>query len=157
MTAFTELSTTPPIMTFMSSMASKLAAVPEAARERTLNVASLQKRVQELHFIVETMLSTIRSRVRATAERRELATFASGDFVLVARHEFHNGKKLCLRWRGPARITKALTDFAYQVKDLRNGQHSDVHATRLTFYSGPSLIERVLLSHALHSKNGMQV
>lgn len=40
-------------------------------------------------------------------------------------------EKLCLRWRDPRRATRAVNDFVNQEEDLRNGQHTDVHATRL--------------------------
>lgn len=65
-----------------------------------------------------------------------MGNFIEEDYVLVPHEDFHKGGKLCLRWRGPRRITKALNAFVYQVEYLRNnGLLTDVDATCLKFYS----------------------
>lgn len=77
--------------------------------------------------------------------------------MLVAREHFHEGEKLCLRWRGPRRVTKCLSYYAFQVEDLRNGELQVIHGTRLKFYSDDSLDTTAILSHVLSSETGMPV
>lgn len=156
-TAFTGLPPTPPIATFMSSDTARPVTIAEVIQRRALDVHALQERMQALRPVVESSLQANRARARTAAERGELANFTEGDYVLVARDEFHAGEKLCLRWRGPRRVTKAINDYVYQVEDLRNGILSDVHAARLKFYSDASLDAKVLLPHVLQSETGMQV
>lgn len=64
---------------------------------------------------------------------------------------------MCLRWRGPRRVTKALNDYTFQVEDLRNGVLSIAHGTRLKFYHDPSLDTTAIMSHVLSSETGMPV
>lgn len=75
-----------------------------------------------------------------------------GDFVLVAHEEFHAGEKLCLRWCGRRRITKALNDYVYCVKDLRDGINDYVHVSRLKFYHDSSLDKEAIMPHVLNSE-----
>lgn len=95
--------------------------------------------------------------MRNGRHRGELANLREGDFVLVAREYFHQGEKLCLRWRGPRHVTQCLSDYAFQVEDLQNGHLQTVHGTRLSFYSDASLDTQVILSHVLSSETRMPV
>lgn len=88
-------------------------------------------------------------------ERRQLANFNSGDFLLVAREDLHAGEKLCLRWRCPRRVEHAINDYVYMVEDLRNGQLTEVHASRLKFSNDGSLYEKAIMPHAISSETGM--
>lgn len=87
-TACTGLTLIPPISTFLSSHSAKPAAASEAIMERTMDVNTLQQRVEALHLIVETSLKTNRERSRLTAKWGELTNFTIGNFVLVARDDF---------------------------------------------------------------------
>lgn len=63
--------------------------------------------------------------------KRQTALFSEGDYVLVAREDLFECEKLCIRCRGPRRVTKALTDCIFCVEDLRIGNTENVHGTRL--------------------------
>ena len=52
---------------------------------------------------------------------------------------------------------KALSDFVYQVEDLRNGQLDDVHASRLKLYRDSEIEKDAIMSHVIHSETGMVV
>lgn len=86
-----------------------------------------------------------------------LPKFSEGDYVLVAREDFSAGEKLALRWRGPRRVVKAVSDYVYTVEDLRNGLTEDIHGTRLKFYRDRSLDIRVVMSDVISSETGMPV
>lgn len=131
--------------------------VTDLVHERTINMASLQDRIEALNPEIASALYENRKRSRIAAEKGVPANFSAGDFVLVAREHFNEGEKLYLRWRGPRRVVSAINDWVYLVEDLRNGELSEVHATRLKFYRDSSLHETAILSHVLSSETGMQV
>lgn len=76
---------------------------------------------------------------------------------MVAREDFGPDEKLSLRWSGPRRTTKALSDFVVQVEDLRNGKLEDIHGTRLKYYRDSSLDNEVIMSHVLATETGMPI
>eukprot|EP00171_Calliarthron_tuberculosum_P003434 IDg3434t1 len=67
------------------------------------------------------------------------AQFDIGDFVLVAKKEPHKGSKLLLKWVGPRRVTRALSEHTYEVQNILNEGLSIVHANRLKFYADSKL------------------
>lgn len=60
-----------------------------------------------------------------------------------------------MRWRGPHRVTEELSDYVFQVEDLRNGMQEDDHGSILKFYSDSSLDTAAVMSHMLSCKTGM--
>ena len=156
-TAYLGREPTPPIRTFLRSRNTKVVTIEEATQERLLSISTLKDRIAELHPFVQDMVRSMRERQRLATSKGQLPNFIEGDYVLMAREEFFAGEKLALRWRGPRRVVKALSDFVYQVEDLRNGQLEEVHATRLKFYRDSSLDQTVVMSHVLSSERGMPV
>lgn len=77
--------------------------------------------------------------------------------MLVSRNHFFEGEKLCLQWRGPRRIIKALNDYTFRVEDLRTGDYDDVHGTLLKFYRDADRDEKAIMSDLLSSKTGIPV
>lgn len=61
------------------------------------------------------------------------ANFSKGDFVLVRRAQ-PGGQKLKFVWRGPRRITEALTEWVYEVQNNITDKREVVHARRLHLY-----------------------
>lgn len=156
-TAFTGAPPSRPIDTFMRAIDSTPVTLTEAQTERELNINSLIAHMDNLHPLIHQQLQKDRSRSRSVRSRGELANFTDGDYVLVAREDFFKNEKLCLRWRGPRRVIKALNDYVFKVEDLRNGETEDIHGTRLKYYADDSLDTRVILSHVLASETGMPV
>ena len=126
-------------------------------RERMLNVFLLKRRVADLHPMVGMELEANRRRKRQAASRGELPNFTEGDFVLVTREDLFAGGKFALRWRGPRRVIKALSEYVFQVEDLRNGSTEDVHDSRSKFYRDVLLNPEIILSHVLSSETVMPV
>lgn len=157
LTAFTGLNPTPPISTFIRTSTCATVALSELQRERALNISILQSKMADLHPIVQGSVQSGREKTRKTMSRGVLPKFSEGDFVLVARDDFTAGEKLSLRWRGPRRVIKALSDYVYQVEDLRNGLLENVHGSRLKFYHDASLDTKAIMSHVVASETGMPV
>lgn len=129
--------------------------VTEAQRDRALHIKNLVQAMEDLHPLLGQPITKQRERIRDSRNKGELPKFCEGDYVLGARQDFHKSEKLCLRWRGPLRVTTCLNDYAFQVEDLRNGQLYTVHGTRLKYYNDESLDTTAILPHVLSSETGM--
>lgn len=79
----------------------------------------------------------MRARPRNAREKGELANVFEADYVIYAREEVYQDEKLCLRWRGPGGVFKALAEYSLKIEDLRTVHFDDVHGTRLKFYAIP--------------------
>lgn len=156
-TAFTGHESTPTIKTFIQSISMKAINSDDIHLERLSNITKLLEQHEFSRRGVQKELEENRSRIRKIMSRGRLPSFTEGHFVLVARSEFSKGEKLCLRWRGSRRVTKAISDYVFQVEDLRNGQLEEVHISRLQFYTDKELNRKVMLSHILSSETGMSV
>lgn len=157
LTAFTGLSPSTPITTFLRSDTATIVSVNDAQIERFVNVQNLLDRMEHLRPLVHNDVSDNRKRAREHNSKGQLPNFSEGDYVLVARNIFFEGEKLCLHWRGPRRIIKALSDYLFDVEDLRSGKIDSIHGSRLKYYSDSSLDEKVITSHVLSSETRMPV
>jgi hypothetical protein len=114
-----------------------------------------------MHKSVQSTSIASRANIRDAhnkAVRVQVANFDVGDFVRVAKREFEAGDKLTLKWRGPRRVVKVLSEQVSTVEDLRDGSLADVHNTRLRFYSDCMLhtVDQ-LLEHIVHNEQGYPV
>lgn len=157
LTAFSGLKPRQPINTFIRSDTAQVITVEQATMERLKNMTELINTMDNLHPVVQTSLQNNRERLRQHMSKGKMPNFEEGDFVLVARDNFHKGEKLCLRWRGPRRVIKAVNDWLYQIEDLRNGAIETAHASRLKFYSDSAFDSTAIMSHVMHSETGMPV
>ena len=85
-----------------------------------------------------------RRREQATARHNakthvRAVNFDVGDFVLVATREHSDGHKLRVTWRGPRRVTRAVSDLIYECEDLLSGETALFHANRLKFFADDKL------------------
>lgn len=111
----------PPIRIFMPTASASPLTISEVLHERTINIRVLQEKMDKLHPIVNRSVQDNRDKSREARSTGQLPNFDEGDYILVAREDFHAFEKLSLRWRGPRRITKAINSYVYQVYDFRNG------------------------------------
>jgi hypothetical protein len=110
----------------------------------------LKQKLDQMHKIVITSLSTKREpkRPRLFASRAH-ANFAVGDFVLVAAPAQFKIPKLMPRWTGPYRMTRTITDWVYEVQHLVTAKKSEVHTSRLQFYSDNKLNVHIQLTQQI--------
>lgn len=156
-TAFLGLEPTPPIATFIRTAKTQPMTVKAALLEKFVNIEALKTKIANQHSLVQSNLRRNHEASRSKDSKGQLPNFEKGDFVLVAREHFHEGEKLALRWRRPRRVVKALSNYVYQVEDLRNGAHDEVHGTRLKFYHDASLDQNGIMSDVVSSETGMPV
>jgi hypothetical protein len=121
----------------------------------------LQSAIENVHKEVHDAAQSRRAkqRKRHLGKRSVHAiNFGLGEFVLVSKRDFRVGEKLTFHWRGPKRIVGVLSDFLFEVEDLRNGKVSNVHAHRLRFYHDSSLnVTAELIEHVAHNEQGYEV
>lgn len=111
--------------------------------------------IDDLHSIIQTHNDKERAQARLERKKGELAEFSKDEYVLYAHEKHYEGKKLCLRGRGPTRVVKSLTDYVFKIEDLWTGDYEDHHGTRLEYYSGLFFEEKVMISHAPSFETGM--
>lgn len=107
--------------------------------EPVLNVEKFKEAVATFRPMVQDTFKSTRERARNLNSRGELSIFAEGELVLMARDDLTAGEKLSLRWRSPRRIVKALSDYVYQVYNLRTGLVEDVHGSMMKLYHDATL------------------
>ena len=80
---------------------------------------------------------------------------ARGDYVLCGRIQGSHAPKLQIRWLGPRRIVTVLTDWLFDVEDLRDGRISRHHASRLKLFAAKDLeVTQDLLDHVAYVEGG---
>lgn len=147
--AMTGMDASSPISTFYRKINSVPTTITRVAQHRAINIEYLTELVDSLHPIVQNAFQENRQRIRDQASNGKLSNFNEGDFVLVAREDFHAGEKLCLRWRGLRRVVRTVNDYVYQMEDVCNGAIDDVHVSRLRFYHETLLDCEAIMSHVL--------
>jgi hypothetical protein len=81
-----------------------------------------------------------------------------GDYVLVARIVDTFKPKLKIQWCGPRRITQVLSDWLFDVEDLRDGTVTRHHASRLKLYAAKDAqVTQDLLDHVAYVEGGYMV
>lgn len=85
-----------------------------------------------------------------------LSNFLEGYYVLVAREEFFEAEKLCLRWRVPRRIIKA-NEFVLNVEYLSSEKIYPIHGSRLKYYSESCFDKMFIMAHIVNIEIGMPV
>lgn len=154
-TAFTGLLASNPVTTFLRFFDCQPVTLSQTQLKSTLNVSELVKMMKKLSQIIHQRTQKERAHIRLSKGKVELANFSKGDSVLVAKEDFFDVEKLFLRWCGPQRIIKALSDYVFRVEDLRIANFDDIHGTSFKIYNDDDLDENTIFSPVLSSETGM--
>ncbi len=95
-----------------------------------------------LHRDIATVANTKRAKERARRNAQSKARAIQldvGDYVLVGRVS-RRRSKLQIRWLGPRRVVRAITDWIFVVEDLRDGKHSTHHVSRVKLFAAKVLL-----------------
>ena len=101
----------------------------------TAHLNALRETLDKLHKGAATAGALKRKANRKAAEKRGVkmhAGFSVGDFVLMARQQ---PNKLGVRWAGPMELTRVLSNWTFEVRDLVTGRKFIRHAQMLKRYS----------------------
>ncbi|KAF0712687.1 hypothetical protein AaE_011967 [Aphanomyces astaci] len=136
-TAFTGLPATPPLTGLVHPDEPRDVTIDWIKSRAIRHVTELADALGIMHkHVAETAAAKrAKARYRRDGQRSvKLAKFTLGDFVLVARALQHPGK-LSLRWKGPFRVVKVVSDYLMEVQQLvPPGATSLHHACRLRLY-----------------------
>lgn len=114
---------------------SKLKSLKESEIARTLvALESMHKEVKEKQSAARQ--SRIDLHNRKTHVRA--CNFDVGDYVLRGARSGHHKSKLALRWTGPYRVVKVLSNFVFVLEHLLSGDRSEVHGTRIILFRNSS-------------------
>ena len=84
-----------------------------------------------------------------SAENRFGVDFSVGDFVMLAVPNKKNHHKLVAKWRGPYRVTRAVSDYIYEVENLNGlGLKIESHIKRLKFFCDSDLDNECVVAMA---------
>ncbi len=73
--------------------------------------------------------------------------------MLIAKRLPKSGSKLRVKWVGPYRVTRAVSDYVFECENLLSQKHSIIHGNRLKFYSDSSLnVTEDLLDTIAHNE-----
>lgn len=151
----TGLSPTPPATTLYRSTTTKPVTIAEVSKLRSIHSKMLTYLAGQLQQLAKDSLQSNPQWTRESTSKGRLPNFTEGDFFIVARDEFHNGEKLCLRWRSSHRLVKLLNDIVKRVEDPQNGSLDDVHTSLLKFCHDATLDKEETLSHVVSSETEM--
>ena len=141
-TVFTGLPADNPLRTLIQPGSMNVSSIDVVKAQKIINFKKMQGSLEKMHKQVAE--SRTRRREQAV-ERHNKKThiqpinFELGDFVLVAKRVSSDGHKLQVRWKGPKRISRVVSDFVFEVQDLIDQSHALVHANRLKLYADSQL------------------
>jgi hypothetical protein len=136
-TAFTGLPATPPLTGLVHPDDARVESIDWITSESMRHVTELAHALHVMHKHVAATAAKKRAKARAVRAGKtsvKLANFALGDFVLVARALRHPSK-LTLRWKGPYRVVRVVSDHLMEVQQLVPPAETTLHHTsRLRLY-----------------------
>ena len=161
LTGFTGRKPDRPLASILKDHTSTVHSMEFIRAQQLINTELLGKAIDRIHKRVKDNAEKGRHAARQRHSRKtgvENCNFDVGDYVLVSRRDADHVDKLCVRWSGPRRIRRVLTQKLFEVEDLRNGSVETIHATRIRFYHDSSLnVSEELIAHIAHNEQGYEV
>lgn len=108
--------------------------IEEVRARQLIEVERISEALEGMHKVAGLTSISRERRIKAHNARTHVRECNFDDFVLRGMSDTKKSRKLMFRWRGPYRITKVLSDFLFEVEDLRSASRSVVHGTRLKFF-----------------------
>jgi hypothetical protein len=160
-TAFTGLPADNPLLSIAPDPAGQVLSISAIRARQVLSISEWRESVEALHKRCNSASATGRDRSRSAHANKcgvAASNFDVGHFVLEAQRDTQAHKKLSLKWRGPKRVLKAISDYVFIVEDLGSGHSTTVHGSRLRFYHDASLdVTTDLLAQVAHNDQGYDV
>ncbi|KAH9109322.1 hypothetical protein AeMF1_015599 [Aphanomyces euteiches] len=159
--AFTGLGATPPLTGIVRADEADPKTIDWVKSEMAKHMADLAIALEEMHKEVKATADRKCAKARASRTKQrgvKLTKFALGDFVLVARALKHPGK-LTLRWKGPCRVVRVLSDHLMEVEQLVPPRETTLHhACRLRLcHEGGRDVDEDLVAQIAFGDEGFYV
>jgi len=143
LTAFTHLPADSPLLAIKRDSREKIdiVSVKEARARQVMNLSRVQDALEGIHRQIAEKASAAREKrvnLRNARTHVRACNFDIGDFVLFGRLQRNVRRKLSLKWHGPRRVTRIISNFLFEIEDLRSGKKSVAHGSRLKFFRNSS-------------------
>jgi hypothetical protein len=124
-----------------SHVVDSLPVKPPTTNELELHFDRLIKSLAEFHKTAQVITSSERNKKRRKSEKMRMLNVEPGEYVLVAVPDPNRapGGKLRHKWRGPFRVTRAISPWVYEVEDIVSAKRSNAHIERLRLYADSQL------------------
>jgi Integrase core domain len=119
-TPFTGLPASSPLLALVSEDQAKPATLTEIEAQRALHLETIRPALDAIHKRCLDSAAAHRTSWRSKRNSKRGTSppkFDVGDFVLIAQRDTQSINKLSLRWRGPRRIVRVLSDHVYEIED----------------------------------------
>ena len=116
--------------------------LPPTSEEVMKKYMKLREHLEELHKSLDTWRdkqSSKKADRRKAIHRKFGVDFDVGDFVMLAVPNRQQHHKLVAKWSGPYKVTRACSDYIYEVTNLSNGLEIQSHIARLKFFCDADL------------------
>ena len=116
--------------------------LPPTSEEVMKKFMKLREHLEEIHKDLDVWRdkqSAKKSDRRKADHRKYGVDFDVGDFVMLAVPNRQNHHKIVAKWRGPYKVTRACSDYIYEVTNLSNGLEIQSHISRLKFFCDADL------------------
>lgn len=120
-----------------SGMDISFATISEVRTLQLVEMDKLLSSVDAIHREVQGLTSKARKKRVDQHNRRtnvKPCNFEVGDFVLRANSSTYAKSKVSVKWYGPLRITKVMSDYLFEVEDLLSGTSSVSHGSKLKIF-----------------------
>ena len=162
-TVFTGLPHSSPISTVLrrDSGVIKICSLDEIRVRQRLKISDMQSSLDAMHKEVAVRNSNRRKKAIEDYNRKvgvRPVNFTEGDFVLRGILERERAKKPALRWRGPYRVVRCLSEYIFVIEHLLTGSKEQVHGRRLKFFRNASFgVTEELKAHLEYQEGEMLV
>ena len=154
-TAFTGMPPDNPLLSILPPDIAQPQSLEFIRAQKVMKIDCLVAAVDQVHKkVAKTRTRKRRQSVKAHNAKTHVQeiNLDAGDYVLVAQRLMNDGHKLRVKWRGPQRVTRAVSELVFEVEDLITKTHALIHANRLKFYSDSQLdVTETLLDTVAHN------
>jgi len=143
LTAFTALPADSPLLAVKLDINGQVETrtLEEARARQVIYIQDMHTSIDDMHKEISGPTSKSRKRSIDSHNRKtnvRECNFDVGDFILRGLSKKNAVRKLNLRWTGPFQFTKVMSDFLFEIQDLRSKKKSVVHGTRIKFFRNKS-------------------
>lgn len=114
----------------------ELVSISEANARQEGHLQAMQEALENMHRDVSCKADAARQKRVASLNKRTGVRPCNfeGDYVLHTLLRARKMNKLSAQWVGPFRVRKFLSDFLFELEDLRDGEVKMVHGTRIKLF-----------------------
>lgn len=143
-TAFMGMKASTPLLHIKSleSLQFKLMSISAVRAKQVMQIETFLTALDQMHKEVSDNVQRARTRAVQLHNRRthvKKCNFDKGDYVLRGLVRGKASKNSIMRWTGPYRVFNVLSDFVFELEDIRTANKYKVHGSRIKFFRNSDL------------------